>query len=140
MSKLFLFLLKIFFMKTSLLSGFSLLLIVFMFFSCEQDIKKDLVGTWKLIQIPDPGYEEDWQFTDTKLILTRTSTGDTAMPYKNGNYTIKNNSIQTDGEGLASAGAEYYRGDFEIRSLTSTELILLRKDLGLQYYEFEKKQ
>ena len=127
-------------MKTSILSYFSLLIIALSFFSCEADVKKKLIGKWKMIPVAVTPYEEDWKFTETEIIIYHAAPGDSASVFKNGTYSIKNNSISTTGEGLGSAGAEYYRGDFEIRSLTSTELVLLRKDLGLQYYEFEKIQ
>lgn len=93
-----------------------------------------------MIEIPSKGYEENWEFTDSKIIITHTNPGDTAVPFKSGTYSIKNSTVTTDGDGMGSSGVEYYRGNFEIRSLDGTELILLRKDIGLQYYEFEKKQ
>ena len=127
-------------MKYSFLSYFSLLFVAVLLFSCEANTKAKLEGTWKLLQVPDNGTEEDWTFTSTAIKITQTNAGDTAIPFKQGTYSIKNNTITTSGEEMGSSGAEYYRGDFEIRSLTGTELILLRKDLGLQYYEFEKKQ
>ncbi|MCX6182865.1 MAG: hypothetical protein NT150_13155 [Bacteroidetes bacterium] len=127
-------------MKTSILSYFSLLLVAVMFFSCEADTKAKLEGTWKVLQVPAGVYEEAWTFTDNAIILTRQNTGDTAVVFASGTYSIKNNTITTTGEGLAGAGADYYRGDFQIRSLDKTQMVLIRKDLGMQYYEFEKKQ
>ena len=129
-------------MKALFLSCLGLFLIAFTFSSCEQETKRKLIGQWKLLSLSDTlGYEEDWKFTDTELILTHTNTGDSVkQAFKNGTYSIKNSTITTTGEGLLSNGGEYYRGDFEIRTLDGTELILLRRDLGMQYYEFEKKQ
>ncbi|MFM7022937.1 MAG: lipocalin family protein [Flavobacteriales bacterium] len=129
-------------MKRSILSYFSILALVAVFFySCERNTKAKLTdGTWKLIDFTPKGYTEEWKFTDTEVILYHTEPGDTAIVFKRGTYSIKNNTISTTGEGLASAGGEYYRGDFQIRSLSSTELVLFRHDLGMQYYEFEKKQ
>jgi len=127
-------------MKTSILSFASLLLVGLMFFSCEQLTQKKLEGKWEMLTVPNPGYEEDWTFTATTLVITRTNTGDSTANFTDsGTYTIHNNTITTTGEGLASSGVEYYRGDFQINRLTNSQLILIRDDQGLQYYEFVKK-
>ena len=125
-------------MKRHLLSFFALLLLAFALPSCSNDVPKQLTGNWEMFLVPSPGYKEVWSFTETEIIVYRSS-GDTLLPLKTGTYTVKNNTITTAGPGMRSAGGEYYLGNFQIRSLTGSELVLLRNDLGLQYYEFAKK-
>ena len=126
-------------MRSFILSFFALVVIAFASPSCGYGVTKQLTGSWEMFLIPSPGFREVWTFTENEIEVVRYNNDTVPYPLKKGTYTVKNNTITTSGPGMVSKGGEYYLGNFQIKSLTGSELVLVRTDLGLQYYEFAKK-
>ncbi len=122
------------------------LAIVFLFSlilcSCQREHKNKIMGEWQYVSVTKPALFDDtsyWRFDEDSVycIVRNGLQIDTTLW---GKYTLKNNAIIISGPNTTKVGGEYFKGNFDILELNNDQMILVRQEDGMLYYEFVKSK